>query len=110
MTAALASDLRTYAVRRWPDMNHEWRKAKLASLLGMKVRRVRSFWDAEETLSPRVAEVEAINNLLGQKEETYDEADRALAARIADLEAEVAALRKALASDQLASQSAAPHR
>lgn len=90
VTAALADDLRTYAVKRWPTMNHEWRKAKLASLLGMKVRRVRSYWDAEETLSPRQSEVDAIAELIGSERE-IEEANRdafaALQERIARLEA-----------------------
>lgn len=90
VTTALADDLRTYAVKRWPTMNHEWRKAKLASLLGMKVRRVRSYWDAEETLSPRQSEVDAIAELIGSERE-IEEANRdafaALQERIARLEA-----------------------
>ncbi len=90
VTAALADDLRTYAVKRWPTMNHEWRKAKLASLLGMKVRRVRSYWDAEETLSPRQSEVDAIAELIGSEskiEEANRDAFAALQERIARLEA-----------------------
>ena len=90
VTTALADDLRTYAVKRWPTMNHEWRKAKLASLLGMKVRRVRSYWDAEETLSPRQSEVDAIAELIGLEsniEEANRDAFAALQERIARLEA-----------------------
>lgn len=109
VTAALADDLRTYAVKRWPTMNHEWRKAKLAAMLGMKVRRVRSYWDAEETLSPRLSEVERIKALLGQKEEA-DAADIALAKRISELEAQVAFLVSALAGDELAAKSRAADR
>lgn len=105
VTTALANDLRTYAVRRWPEMNHEWRKAKIASLLGMKVRRVRSYWDAEETLSPRLSEVERIKALIGQKE-AADAADIALAKRISELEAQVAFLVAALASDEVAAKGA----
>jgi hypothetical protein len=106
MTAALAQDLRTYAVKRWPTMNHEWRKAKLASMLGMKVRRVRSYWDAEENMSPRLSEVEAIQALIGKHQE---EADAALADRIAELEAQVAFLTAAINRDQMASTGAASH-
>lgn len=105
VTAALADDLRTYAVKRWPTMNHEWRKAKLASLLGMRVRRVRSYWDAEETLSPREAEVAAIKTLIGQ-----EDTDAAFADRIADLEAQVAFLVAAIARDQMAAPSTSAHR
>lgn len=98
VTAALADDLRTYAVKRWPTMNHEWRKAKLASLLGMKVRRVRSYWDAEETLSPRQSEVDAIAELIGSQsniEEANRDAFAALQERIARLEGIVLAFEAA---------------
>lgn len=91
VTTALAEDLRTYAVKRWPTMNHEWRKAKLASMLGMRLRRVRSYWDAEEHLSPRQSEVDAIEALIGAKESKIEEANRdafaTLQERIARLEA-----------------------
>lgn len=106
---ALADDLRTYAVRRWPEMNHEWRKAKIASLLGMKARRVRSYWDAEETLSPRLSEVERIKALIGQKE-AADAADIALAKRISELEATVTFLVAALARDKMEAHRAIAHR
>lgn len=103
VTAALADDLRAYAVKRWPTMNHEWRKAKIASLLNMKVRRVRSYWDGEESLSPRQQEVEAIKSLIGAEEEkAREEADRALAKRVAELEAQLAFVMAALASDTMA--------
>ena len=108
MTAALANDLRTYAVKRWPTMNHEWRKAKLASMLNMKVRRVRSYWDAEENMSPRLSEVEAIKALIKSKE-AADDADDALARRIADLEAQVAILAAAIAREALASSRPETH-
>lgn len=108
MTAALANDLRTYAVKRWPTMNHEWRKAKLASMLNMKVRRVRSYWDAEENMSPRLDEVEAIKALIKSKEAAHD-ADEALAKRIADLEAQVAILAATIAGEALASSGPKTH-
>ncbi len=76
MNAALATDLRDYAVRRWPSMNHEWRKARLANILGMRLRRLRSYWDAEETMSPRLDEVEAIEALIGQCRSSQRRRDR----------------------------------
>ena len=91
MSTALSNGLREYAVKRWPTMNHEWRKAKIASMLGMKVRRVRSYWDGEEKLSARVDEVEAINALMNQPQSKLEEANQdafaELQARIARLEA-----------------------
>jgi len=86
----LAVQLRTYSVKRWPTMNHEWRKAKLASMLRMKARRLASYWYAEETLSPRVDEVEAILTLLDTPTEDLvranDQAFRELQERVARLE------------------------
>lgn len=105
MNAAISGDLRTYAVRRWPTANHKFRKARLADLLGMTERRVRSFWEATHDMSPRAEEVEAIKALIGQ-----EEADAALAERIAELEAQVAFLVSALAGDEMAAAGRAPHR
>lgn len=84
---AIATDLRKYAVKRWPTANHKFRKARLADLLGFSERRVRSFWEAKAA-SPRDDEVDAINALIGQGEGE----DAALSTRIAELEARVARL------------------
>jgi hypothetical protein len=89
---AIASDLRAYAVRRWPTANHKFRKARLADLLGFSERRVRSFWEATAA-SPRDDEVDAINALLGQKEGADEGAYEAMAARLAAMEADYAELR-----------------
>lgn len=101
VTTAVATDLRIYAGRRWPTMNHKWRKARLAALLGMNERRVKSIYEAEETARLRVDEEVKIKALLGQKEEA-DAADTALAERIAHLEAQVATLAALLAGDEVA--------
>lgn len=98
VTAALATDLRVFAGRKWPTMNHKWRKARLASLLGMTERRVKSIYEAEETARLRADEEARIKALIGQKEE----ADEALSHRIAELEAQVAILVAALARDEMA--------
>ena len=105
---ALAQDLRTYAVRRWPTTNHKWRKARLASILGLTERRVRSLYEGEETAVLRQHEADAITNLIGAaREREIDEANAhdftALQARVARLEAllleqEAAANRRALAA------------
>lgn len=105
---ALSSDLRAYAVKRWPTANHKFRKARLADLLGLTERRVRSYWEAKAA-SPRDDEVDAIKALIGQKEDA-DAADIALAERIAELEAQVAFLVSALAGDELAASGAHPHK
>lgn len=96
MHAALADDLRDYAVKRWPTANHKFRKARLADLLGMTERRVRSFWEANREMSPRAEEVAAIKALIGEKEKT-DDADRSLAQRLARVEAELAEVHALLA-------------
>lgn len=100
---ALAEDLKTYAGRRWPTANAKFRKARLADLLGFSERRVRSFWEASQYMSPRDEEVAAIKALIGQKEEA-DAADTALQKRIAELEAQVAFLVEALARDEMAAK------
>lgn len=108
MTTAVATDLRIYAGQRWPTMNHKWRKARLASLLGMNERRVKSIYEAEQTARLRVDEEARIKALLGQKENADAAADKALADRIAELEAQVAFLVAALAGDELAARGNAP--
>lgn len=97
---AIATDLRKYAVKRWPTANHKFRKARLADLLGFSERRVRSFWEAKAA-SPRDDEVDAINALVGQE----GEEDAALSQRIAELEAQVAFLVETLVGEQMASAS-----
>jgi len=102
VTIEVATDLRHYAGRRWPTMNHKWRKARLASLLGMNERRVKSIYEAEQTARLRVDEEARIKALIGEKEEADAVEDTALAARISELEAQVAFLVSALAGDELA--------
>jgi hypothetical protein len=109
VTTAVATDLRIYAGQRWPTMNHKWRKARLASLLGMNERRVKSIYEAEQTARLRVDEEARIKALIGQREKA-DAADEALAKRIADLEAQVATLAALLASDTLAAEGRVAHR
>lgn len=103
VTAAVATDLRIYAGRRWPTMNHKWRKARLASLLGMNERRVKSIYEAEETARLRVDEEARIKALIGQKEEADADADayRTLEARFMAMEAAFADLRAEIAAATL---------
>lgn len=108
--AALADDLREYAVKRWPTANHKFRKARLADILGLTERRVRSFWEANRDMAPRDDEVAAIKALIGQKEQADAVADIALAKRIADLEAQVATLAAILARETLAAEGHPAHR
>lgn len=110
VTVEVATDLRIYAGQRWPTMNHKWRKARLASLLGMNERRVKSIYEAEQTARLRSDEEARIKALIGQKERADAVADIALAKRIADLEAQVATLAALLAGDTLAAEGRSAHR
>lgn len=100
-TATLSTNLRVYATKRWPLDKDERRKERLATLLNMTKRRVRSLWENESTARPRGAEIERIEALISAEQEQIKEAtraaDRALEARFAALETEVADLRAALA-------------
>lgn len=109
MTTAVATDLRIYAGRRWPTMNHKWRKARLASLLGMNERRVKSIYEAEETARLRVDEEARIKALLGVQDSHMEEANRdafaALQERIARLEGIVLAFETAQNHQAMAGES-----
>lgn len=107
VTVEVAADLRIYAGQRWPTMNHKWRKARLASLLGMNERRVKSIYEAEQTARLRVDEEARIKALIGAKEDASAAADRALAERVAELEAQLAIVIAALARDEMAESSMA---
>lgn len=49
VNAAISHDLRVYARRRWPLANDKFRKDRLASLLAVSARRIKSLWEAEES-------------------------------------------------------------
>lgn len=89
MNAMMADDLRVYARQRWPLANDKYRKARLANLLQVSARRIKSLWEGEQSAVIRQSEAEAVRRLLGQKQ--VEEANRddfqALQARIARLEA-----------------------
>lgn len=89
MNAVMADDLRVYARQRWPLANDKYRKARLATLLQVSSRRIKSLWEGEQSAVIRQSEAEAVRRLLGQKQ--IEEATRddiaALQNRIARLEA-----------------------
>jgi hypothetical protein len=89
MNAALACDLKIYARRRWPLTTDEWRWTRLANLIGVKPRRMKSLYQGEPTAVVRQHEAEALAKLIRNRE--MEEANRhdfqALQARIARLEA-----------------------
>lgn len=95
ITACLSTDLRVYATKRWPLDKDERRKERLAALLNMTKRRVRSLWENEGTARPRGEEIDRIKALISVEESNIEEANRdafaALQERIARLEAIVLA-------------------
>lgn len=100
MGAAIAEELRVYARKRWPLTTDEWRKDRLAALLGFSRRRVKSLYEGERTAVPRKEETDAVERLIGKRigepaieEEAQNGIEqsraeyRALEARIARIEA-----------------------
>lgn len=89
MNAALADDLKIYARRRWPLTTDEWRWTRLANLIGVKPRRMKSLYQGEPSAVVRQTEAEALAALIRNRE--IEEANRsdfqALQNRIARLEA-----------------------
>lgn len=93
MHSAIANDLRLYARKRWPMANDKFRKGRLATLLEVSERRIRSLWNGEETAVLRQGEVERIRKLVGQEqlEERNRVAFQELQSRVERLEALLAA-------------------
>lgn len=110
LTEALATELKLFARTKWPMTTDEWRKDKLASMLRMGRRRMKSLYEGERTARPRFEEVQKIRALIGEKEKAHAEAnaraDRALETRIAELEAQLAEVRALLVADEMAEQGA----
>lgn len=64
---AISHDLKVFARQRWPLANDKYRKDRLAGLLGFTKRRIRSFYEGEETAVPRTRETDAIERLIGKR-------------------------------------------
>ncbi len=58
---AIATTLRRYASRRWPDHTHAQRKIELAKALGVTGRRAKSLYEASPNYSIKVFERDAID-------------------------------------------------
>lgn len=86
VNAAISHDLRVYARRRWPLANDKYRKDRLATLLEMSTRRIKSLWEGEASAVIREHEAEAVRRLVGQAEANKNDLED-LAQRIARLEA-----------------------
>lgn len=102
VSVAVSTELRLYAGQRWPTMNHKWRKARLASLLGMNERRVKSLYEGDPSARIRQDEISRIEALVSARRGTADAADRALSKRVAELEANLARVVAALARNEVA--------
>lgn len=88
MSIDAAYTMREYAGRRWPTMNHKGRMSRLAGVLRMGHRRVRSIYQNEFGVRLRADEMAAIEALRERQIEEANQNDfQALQARIARLEA-----------------------
>lgn len=88
MSATAQLLLRDYAGQRWPSLNHKGRMSRLADVLKMGHRRIRSLYQAELGVSIRADEMAAIQSLQERKIEEANRNDlQDLQARIARLEA-----------------------
>jgi hypothetical protein len=100
MSAAVISrELRIYGRQRWPLDNDKRRKERLAALLNLTGRRIKSLWEGAEAAVPRAHEVSAIERLIGKRIGAAEEANsvRASQAEYRALEARIAALEAAFA-------------
>ena len=88
VNAALAADLKVFARQKWPLSTDEWRMTRLANMIGVGVRRMKSLYQGEPTAVLRHHEAEAIAKLLKQRkaEEAVRDDIEALQERIARLE------------------------
>lgn len=88
VNAALAADLKIFARQKWPLSTDEWRMTRLANMIGVGVRRMKSLYQGEPTAVLRHHEAEAIAKLLKQRkaEEAVRDDIEALQERIARLE------------------------
>jgi hypothetical protein len=111
---AISRELRVYARQTWPLDNDKLRKIKLGRLLLLSARRIKSFWEGEETAVPRGSETARIEQLIGHR--IGAAADRenaddfmALQARVARLEAALANVDEAFFDPQVAAYREALH-
>lgn len=103
MIAAAQTDLRNIAALEWPRLNHKGRLRELSRRLPWSPRRVRAVYNAEPGVSLREREAADIKALTGaETEEANGTEDRALAERVDQIEAQIAALMAALAGDEMA--------
>lgn len=112
--AAVATELRFYARQRWPLENDKTRKHRLRGLLGLTTRRIKSLYEGEATAKVSGAETASIEALIGRRitaaaDEENRDAFMALQARVARLEAALAAVDEAFFDPQMAALRASLH-
>ncbi len=113
--AALGNELRIYSRQRWPLANDKHRKSRLAELLNLSHRRIKSFWEGEETAVPKPSEISRVEKLTGKKilAAAADGENRddfmALQARVARLEAALSAVDEAFFDPEVAAYREALH-
>lgn len=94
VSVAVSNELRAYARTRWPLANDKFRKTRLASLIGVTERRIKSLWEGDPAAVLREHEAAAIRKL--HKQRQIEEANRndfaALQDRVARLEAALLAV------------------
>ena len=64
--AAIGDELRAYSRQRWPLANDKHRKSRIADLLNVSARRIKSFWEGEATAVPRPDEIRRVEALTGK--------------------------------------------
>jgi hypothetical protein len=88
MATEAYSALRNYAGLRWPTLNHKGRMSRLAGVLNLGHRRVRSLYQNEPGVRVRADEMERIQRLeQARAEGTHRDDIASLQNRIARLEA-----------------------
>jgi hypothetical protein len=95
--------LRDYAGQRWPTGNHKFRMTRLADVLGLSFRRVRSIYQGDPAVRLRADEMAAIEALRNAEAEEANRAEfTALEDRVARLEAALFAIDEEFHSPQVA--------
>lgn len=111
----VSAALRAYSRKRWPLAADKFRKERLAQLLNISSRRVRSLWQAEATAAldneDEISRIERLTGVClrggqnGGAGHDTDFEDEPLAERLASLEAQVAFLISALGGGEVGRES-----
>ena len=104
VSAAVSNELKLYARQRWPLANDKFRKGRLAHIIGVTDRRIKSLWEGDPAAVLREHEAAAIRKLRKQRQVEEDNRNdfQALQARLARLEAAFAAVDPEFFYEQMA--------